>query len=166
MPETEDLPSAPWIMPDGYLDLTKVPLEPIMRRTVGPIREDVRNAIGILGSIAQAGRREAAVYLLGLLADFPGDDMATLEFRGWVVESLKYYKTTSCAAALFGELRRVTSSNRTRRHLDTVIKVLSGFPPELVEEGFEDLAADKRFTPTMRDKFLRAASKAADNALF
>ncbi len=61
--------------------------------------------------------------------------------------------TKSCADLLFAELRRIKSSNTTRRYLGAVIKVLSNMPSELVEEGFEALAEDKTFSPKMRDKF-------------
>ena len=61
--------------------------------------------------------------------------------------------TKPCADLLFGELKRVKSSNTTRRYLGEVIKVLSSMPSELTEEGFEALAEDKSFSPKMRDKF-------------
>ncbi len=61
--------------------------------------------------------------------------------------------TKPCADLLFGELKRVTSSNTTRRYLGEVIKVLSSMPLELIKEGFETLAKDRSFSPKMRDKF-------------
>jgi hypothetical protein len=61
--------------------------------------------------------------------------------------------TQPCADLLFGELKRVKSSNTTRRYLDAVIKVLSLMPPELVQARWETLAEDKSFSPKMRDKF-------------
>jgi len=54
---------------------------------------------------------------------------------------------------LFGEFKRVKSSNTTRRYLGAVIKVLSQMPPKLVEAGFDSLADDKSFSPKMREKF-------------
>jgi len=54
---------------------------------------------------------------------------------------------------LFGEFRRVKSSNTTRRYLGAVIKALSQMPPELVEAGFEAMADDTSFSPKMRAKF-------------
>lgn len=49
--------------------------------------------------------------------------------------------------ALFGELKRVESSNTTRGYLNTVIKSLTLLPRELVLGGFCELAEDVRVTP-------------------
>ena len=54
---------------------------------------------------------------------------------------------------LFAELKRVKSSNTTRRYLTTIIKVLARMPSELVLDGFEMLASDTSFSPKMRAKF-------------
>jgi hypothetical protein len=56
-------------------------------------------------------------------------------------------------------LKRVKSSNTTRRYMETLIKVLSRMPLELVKEGFEALAEDKLFSPKMRDKFRAVLEK-------
>ena len=50
-------------------------------------------------------------------------------------------------------MKRVKSSNTTRRYLGAVIKVLSTMPSEFIEEGFETLAEDRTFSPKMREKF-------------
>ena len=117
----------------------------------------IRQHAGGLGVVAVEARSVRAA-IAALEAAYPA-------LRGWVVENLKHYKTPSCAAALFAELRTVTSSNRTRRYLGEIIDVLARFPHELVEDGFLELAADSRFTPKMKSKFLRAASKAVDTAV-
>ena len=57
------------------------------------------------------------------------------------------------------ELKRVKSSNTTRRYLATVIKVLSSMPSELIEDGFQTLAEDSLFSPKMRDKFRAVLEK-------
>ena len=75
------------------------------------------------------------------------------EKRISIVEAMRGIDTKPCADLLFGELKRVKSSNTTRRYLGAVIKVLSTMPSELVEEGFEALAEDKSFSPKMREKF-------------
>jgi hypothetical protein len=67
--------------------------------------------------------------------------------------------TKPCAELLFEELKRVRSSNTTRRYLGAVIKVLSAMPSELVEEGFEALAEGKSFSYKMRDKFRAVLEK-------
>jgi hypothetical protein len=66
---------------------------------------------------------------------------------------LKGIVTKPCADLLFGELKRVKSSNTTRRYLTTIIKVLASMPSELIQAGFESLAQDKSFSQKMRDKF-------------
>ena len=75
------------------------------------------------------------------------------ERRIKIVESLRVIHTRPCADLLFGELKRVKSSNTTRRYLTTIIKVLADMPSELIEAGFEALAQDKSFSQKMRDKF-------------
>ena len=66
---------------------------------------------------------------------------------------MKGINTKPCADLLFSELKRVKSSNTTRRYLATVIKVLSSMPSELIEAGFRALAEDSSFSPKMREKF-------------
>jgi hypothetical protein len=68
-------------------------------------------------------------------------------------------RTKPSADLLFAELRRVKSSNTTRRYLGTVIKVLASMPRELIEDGFAELAADKSFSQKMRDKFRAVISR-------
>ena len=78
------------------------------------------------------------------------------EKRIKIVEAMKGIETKPCADLLFNELKRVKSSNTTRRYLGAVIRVLSLMPSELIKEGFESLAADTSFTQRMRDKFKAA----------
>jgi len=113
--------------------------------------------VGLLRTMCGHGRREAGIFLLGLL--LASDD--NLERRGLIVEALGVVRTKPCADLLFAELRRVKSSNTTRRYLAMVIKVLASMPRELIEDGFADLAADKCFSQKMRDKF-RAVIASAD----
>ena len=95
------------------------------------------------------GRKEAGVFLLGLLVTC-GDHW---EKRMAIVESLSGFDTKACADFLFSELKRVKSSNTTRRYLTTVIEVLARMPSKLVLDGFASLAEDRSFSPKMRDKF-------------
>jgi len=46
-----------------------------------------------------------------------------------------------------------------------VIETLARFPREMVEEGFDALAADRSFSYRMRKKFAGAARPAADDDL-
>ena len=153
MPKKIDLPDVPWITPDGYVDMKKIPIEDTLRRTVSGNHEELREAVSVLRSCAHAGRREAGVFLLGLLAELPPDG---LEDRAHVVEALGYYETASSAATLFGEIRRVKSSNTTRRYLDAVLHAICTLPAPLVREGLERLADDTAFSYKMRAKFREA----------
>ncbi len=153
MPRRIDLPDAPWITPDGYVDMKKIPIEDTLRRTVSGDHEELRKAVSVLRACAHAGRRDAGVFLLGLLADLPAD---ALEERTHVVEALEHYETEGSAAALFGELRRVKSSNTTRRYLDAVLRAVTMLPAPLVREGLEKLADDTAFSYKMGAKFREA----------
>jgi hypothetical protein len=95
-------------------------------------------------------RHEAGVLLVGLRVAGDGDALRGRETMG---ETLADVRTQPCADLLFGELRRVKSSNTTRGYLATVIKALKSMPLELIEDGFTELAADKSFSQKMRAKF-------------
>ena len=105
--------------------------------------------MNMLRSMHSHGRQEAGVFLLGLLVAC--DD--NLERRSLIVEALRGVNTKACADLLFGELRRVKSSNTTRRYLATVIRVLASMPSELIQDGFTALANDRSFSQKMRAKF-------------
>ena len=53
--------------------------------------------------------------------------------------------TGSGINALFAELRRVPSSNRTRTYLNIVIRTLARLPGGLVQERFWQFAKDSSF---------------------
>jgi hypothetical protein len=142
----------PWITKDGSLDLTRFPIDSVLKQALSDDDQEFRTGLNLLMSMSGYGRTEAGVYLLGLLVRC--DD--NWEKRIKIVEAMKAIKTKPCADLLFGELKRVKSSNTTRRYLTTVIQVLSLMPSELIKEGFESLAADTSFTQRMRDKFKAA----------
>ena len=129
-----------------------MPIDGILRQALSDSERQYRSAVTTLQSMYCAGRKESGILLIGLLMTC--DD--NWEKRMDIVDGLKVVETQACADVLFGELRRVKSSNRTRRYLTTVIRVLSQMPSELVLAGFESLADDKMFSPRMRAKF-RAA---------
>ena len=140
-----------WFSEDG-LDLAKFPIDGILKQAVGSDEEQFRSAVRMLQSMCGCGRTEAGVFLLGLLATCDDD----WEKRIAIVEALGFFETKACTDYLFSELRRVESSNTTRRYLTAIIKVLVKMPSELVEDGFEALAADKSFSQKMRAKFKAA----------
>jgi hypothetical protein len=147
----------PWLTKDGHFNPAKFPIDGVLVQSLDADSDAFRSGVRTLEMMCHHGRREAGVYLMGLLV--ASDD--NLERRGLIVEALRYVPTKACADLLFAELRRVKSSNTTRRYLATVIKVLASMPRELMEDGFAELAADKSFSQKMRDKF-RAVIASAD----
>jgi len=139
-----------WITKGGSVDLAKFPLDSVLTQALDADPGKFRSGVGLLRSMCGHGRREAGVFLLGLLLASDGED---LERRAVIVEALRDVRTKPCADLLFAELRRVKSSNTTRRYLATVLEVLTAMPRELIEDGFAELAADKSFSQKMRDKF-------------
>jgi hypothetical protein len=139
----------PWITKDGSLDLTRFPIDGVLKQALSNDDQEFRTGLNLLMSMSGYGRTEAGVFLMGLLV-VSDDDW---EKRIKIVEALQGINTKPCADLLFGELRRVKSSNTTRRYLAAIIKVLAAMPTELTEAGFESLAQDKSFSQKMRDKF-------------
>jgi hypothetical protein len=134
---------------EGTMDLTKFPMDGILKQALDAEFEPFRSACAILGIMAHCGRVEAGVHLIGLLSYY-ASDLRRLEV---VAEHLGQFPHESSANALFREIRRVRSSNTTRRYLDRVLRALSGLPPHLVESGLEALAEDTSFSAKMRAKF-------------
>jgi hypothetical protein len=126
----------PWLTDQG-IDMTKVPLEHNFKTAVGSDPKQARNSNLVLGCASSYRRLEAAVFLMGLLAFLREDD---LETRIVVVENLGTTHSECCARVLFSELRRVKSSNATRRYVNAIIRVLERFPTALVQSEFEALA--------------------------
>jgi hypothetical protein len=145
------LAKVPWITKEGYFDPAKFPIDSVLKQALSEDRESFRSGLNLLQTMASHGREEAGVFLLGLL--LASDDR--WERRMAIVEAMKGINTKPCADLLFSELRRVKSSNTTRRYLATVLQVLSLMPSGLVEAGFELLAEDKSFSAKMRSKFRR-----------
>jgi hypothetical protein len=99
--------------------------------------------------MASSGREEAGIYLIGLLGRY-ASDLGRLEL---IAEQIAHFPDKSSANALFAELRRVRSSNTTRRYLDRVLRSLVYLPSEFVRPGLEELADDAGFSYKMRAKF-------------
>ena len=143
------LGNVPWITKEGYFDPGKFPIDSALKQAISDDHQEFRSGLNLLTSMYSHGRTEAGIFLLGLLVNCEDH----WEKRISIVEAMKFIHTKPCADLLFGELKRVKSSNTTRRYLATVIKVTSCLPSELIEEGFEALAEDRSFSPKMRDKF-------------
>ena len=150
---TDDLSNVSWLTAEGFLDPGKFPIDSPLRQCVSPRSEEFRTGCTLLGTMVSHGRVEAGIFLLGLLR-YCGDDVTALAV---IVESLGRFQDARSVSALFGELLRVPSSNRTRRYLDTVIRTLTQLPAEMVQERFRELAEAPSFSPRMRAKFAAAA---------
>jgi hypothetical protein len=149
MDSNQLLGKVPWITKGGDLDVGKFPIDGVLQQALDQNAGPFRSGLNMLRCMHSHGRQEAGVFLLGLLVAC--DD--NLERRSLIVEALQGVNTKACADLLFGELRRVKSSNTTRRYLATVIRVLASMPSELIQDGFAALADDKSFSQKMRAKF-------------
>jgi hypothetical protein len=149
------LGNVPWITKDGNFDLAQFPIEGVLKQALSEDDQEFRSGVSMLSSMYGHGRMEAGVFLIGLLLNCEDN----WEKRIKIVEAMRSIHTKPCADLLFNELKRVKSSNTTRRYLATVIKVLSTMPSELTEDGLEALAEDRSFSPKMRDKFRAALEK-------
>ena len=152
-----ELANVPWITAEGTLDCSEFPIDVPIRQCLDPSSEEFGHGCRFLGSMVSAGRVDAGIFLLGLLRYYE-EDLTAVTI---VVESLAVFQDPRCATALFGELRRVPSSNKTRRYLDTVITSLTRLPADMVQERFSALSRETAFSYKMRAKFRDAAEAIA-----
>src|SRR5262249_53291380 len=122
------LKNVPWITKEGYFDPAKFPIDSVLKQALSQNEQELHSGLNMLSSMQAHGRKEAGVFLMGLLLNC--DDR--WERRIAIVEAMESIKTQTCVDLLFRELKRVKSSNTTRRYLATVIRVLSLMPSELV----------------------------------
>ena len=141
--------SVPWITKDGSLDLAKFPIDSVLKHAISEKGQDFRSGCRLLASMYTSGRFEASIFLFGLLIH-NGNDIVRKEE---IVEALGYIKTKAAADLLFRELRLTVSSNTTRIYINRVLKSLNRFPLELIEDGFEDLMNDRKWSYRMKKKF-------------
>ena len=138
-----------WITEDGFVDPLKLPLEPILSQALQEDEEQFRSGRTLLATIASRGRKEAGVFLLGLLTHY----RARPERLVRIVSALSSFPTAITVEALAGELYRVKSTNATRRYLAEVLAALTRLPRELWEPKLGDMAQDNHFSPRWRRKF-------------
>ena len=141
--------NVPWITKEGQFDPAQFPIDSILQQALSDDDQEFTTGLNMLRSMYGHGRMEAGLFLLGVLVNCEDN----WEKRIKIVEAMTSIHTKPCADLLFRELKRVKSSNTTRRYLGAVIKVLSSMPSEMIEEGFEALAEDTSFSPKMREKF-------------
>jgi hypothetical protein len=149
------------IVPDGFFDPGTVPMDGVLRQAFCEDAAQFRGVCRTLESLALAGRREAGVFLLGLLSFYRDD----LERLARVVLALRGFAVPETVDALTAELRRVPSSNHTRTYLNGVVEVLTGFPDDLVRDRLTELSADRSLS-SKRRKTLQAALWSAEDDYF
>jgi len=139
----------PWLTEEGDVDYSKYPIEHLTKDSLSSDELKFRNACNMLGMMAHEGRKDAAIFLFGLVSYY--NDLKKLEI---IVKNFYNLKTKETADFLFGELERVKSSNTTRKYINTIIDTLSFFPNDLVLEKFIEFSENKKFSYRMRKKFL------------
>ncbi len=155
--------NGPWITKEGFFDPRQFPIDGILKQAISDDERQRHSALAMLQAMYDHGRKEAGVFLLGLLLTCEDDK---LDQRSAIVEALKIVQTQACADLLFRELKRIQCSNTTRRYLTLVIKVLANMPSELVLEKFTSLADDDFFSPRMRAKFQAVLEQFAMEDIF
>ena len=150
------LPRVQWITAEGCFDMTRFPIDPVLKQVLSEDGEAFRSGCRVLGAMADHGRTEVVVvYLLGLMCWYR-DDLhrlsTVIEQLSGAARELEPEKVGLVADVLAGELRRVKSSNTTRGYLDTVIRGLALLPKDVALPRLEDLAADRSFSQKMRAK--------------
>jgi hypothetical protein len=147
------------IVPDGFFDPGTIPIDSVLRQALDEDAARLRSACTTLETLALAGRREAGVFLLGLLSFYRDD----LERLSPVVRALRAFPVPETVDALTVELRRIPSSNHTRTYLNVVAEALTGFPDDLVRHRLAELSADRSFTIKWRRRFQAALEGAEDD---
>jgi hypothetical protein len=143
-----------WITPSG-VDPGRLPVEPLLHQALTQHKEQFRSACNLLAAMVSHGRQDAGVVLLGLLSYYRDD----FERLAEVVRALRAFQSRESVEALINELRRVMSSNTTRRYLDAVLTALSSLPGELVYDRLLELSRDRSFSVKWRRKFEDAARR-------
>jgi len=129
----------PWITKDGFLDMAKFPIDSTLKQAVGKNEEEFRSSCRTLISMYVAGRSEIAIFLYGLLIH----NNKNIERKEIIVEALGHVKTKESADLLYS----------TRRYINSILKSLQRFPLENINEGFETLLLEKKWSYRMKNKF-------------
>ena len=120
----------------------------MLKQALSDDRREFHSAVSLLRSMYNYDRKEAGVFLIGLLLTC-GDNWKK---RRAIATALYDVHTEGCVNVLIGEIKRVKNTNSTRRYLNEVIDVLTCMPPPLVLPGLEELVADNSLTPRMQAK--------------
>lgn len=142
---TAGLPS--WLNEDG-LDLSRVPIDSILRRALSANEDLFLDGCKLLNSLCHVGRIEAGVFLLGLLRQ-NSDNYARLTA---IAEALAAFPTAATVDALAAELLRVKGSNATRGYLRRIIDTLERFPDNIAHARILELSSDLRIGARFRQR--------------
>lgn len=135
---------------DGYLDISKIPLDSIVKNTVSENDEEFNSSCRILMSMSDTTRRrEVSVILFGLLSYYRNN----LERKERIVEALRLIKSREVGEVLLNELHITDSSNTTRKYINAILASLQRFPTEIIREGMEELLLQKKWSYRMKNKF-------------
>ena len=138
----------PSITEDGFCDPAQFPIDSVLKQALSNDPRQFHSAVSLLRSMYNYDRKEAGVFLIGLLLTC-GDNW---EKRRAIAAALFDVQNEGCVNVLVGELKRVKNTNSTRRYLKEVIEVLSCMPPPLVLPGLEELLSESSLSPWMRAK--------------
>jgi hypothetical protein len=147
----------PAVLEAAWHDPENCPIDPVVKLALSDDPHEYKWALPLLRNMAEFKREEAGVFLIGLLMTC-GDKW---EKRMTIVRLLHPVETDACVDVLLAELRRVKSTNKTRRYLQEVIDTLSSMPPRLVQPKLQALAEDVSLTPWVRTR-LQVAVDALD----
>ena len=147
----------PEMLEAAFLDPETCPLDPAAKVALSDDPRMYKWALLLLRNMAEFGRHDAAVFLIGLLTTC-GDNW---EKRTAIVEMLHAVETDACVDVLLGELRKVKSTNSTRRYLQAVLDALTCLPSKLVRTKLQALAEDVSLTPWVQTR-IQAAVDALD----
>ena len=139
----------PWVTEEGFLDWKKFPIDSVLKQALSSKYDEFQSACRTLASMYGAGRTEAGIFLFGLLIH----NADNIIQKTAIVEALVHVQTKQAADLLFRELRLTVNSNSTRGYINSILKTLKHFPLELIEEGFEELLNDKKWSYRMKSKF-------------
>ena len=114
-------------------------LEAVMADAVSRDFTRAGKAVCTLSVMAARGRREAVVFMLGLLSALGRREW---HLRCTVVSALSCVKTSEVADALVAELRATKPIKDAWGYIGEIVDAVCGFEPKLVRAGVKRLEAD------------------------
>ena len=141
--------SVPWTGNDGGIDIKKIPIEAALKNVIDGNNDELRGRCGALAFMYNEGKKEAAIFLYGLIAQ----NYNNIARKEIIIKSFNYIETKEAAEILFNELKCIVSDNTTRGYIDEILKVLKHYPTEIIKDGFESLLRDNKWSIKMKRKF-------------